>query len=108
MSILYAAPGSAVVRKPRILLQGKNIRFIFQPVNPILIGKRIVYLTLKKLLKIETFNYLHGDRNRLLSDRDYISEINESVEKRKAILLSLKREKEPNDDMRTKKLSLTQ
>jgi glutathione S-transferase len=36
MRILYGAPGSVFVRKPRILLQEKNIHFISQPVNPML------------------------------------------------------------------------
>lgn len=36
MKILYGAPGSVFVRKPRILLQEKNIDFIAQPVNPML------------------------------------------------------------------------
>ena len=36
MKILYGAPGSVFVRKPRILLQEKNIDFIAQAVNPML------------------------------------------------------------------------
>jgi glutathione S-transferase len=36
MRILYGAPGSVFVRKPRILLQEKGISFIAQPVNPML------------------------------------------------------------------------
>lgn len=36
MKILYGAPNSVFVRKPRILLQEKNIHFITAPVSPML------------------------------------------------------------------------
>ncbi len=36
MKILYGAPGSVFVRKPRILLQEKNIDFVSNPVKPML------------------------------------------------------------------------
>ncbi|KTC77895.1 glutathione S-transferase family protein [Legionella brunensis] len=36
MKILYGEPASVFVRKPRILLQEKNLKFITKPVNPML------------------------------------------------------------------------
>ncbi|WP_019217880.1 glutathione S-transferase N-terminal domain-containing protein [Legionella tunisiensis] len=34
--ILYGAPASVFVRKPRILMQEKRLSFITEPVNPML------------------------------------------------------------------------
>src|SRR5690348_904862 len=67
MKILYGAPGSVFVRKPRILLQEKGIHFISQPVNPML-GVTDEFKEINPLGKIPAFN----DEGYIISDSSAI------------------------------------
>lgn len=63
MRILYGAPGSVYVRKPRILLQEKGVDFITQPVNPML-NLSDEFKAISPLKKIPVFkdgNYIVAD-----------------------------------------------
>lgn len=63
MKILYGAPGSVFVRKPRILLQEKGIEFIAQPVNPMLdVSEEFKAISpLKKIPAFKDGNYTIAD-----------------------------------------------
>jgi glutathione S-transferase len=63
MRILYGAPGSVFVRKPRILLQEKGISFIAQPVNPMLeVSDEFKAISpLKKIPVFKDSNYVVAD-----------------------------------------------
>jgi glutathione S-transferase len=54
MKILYGAPGSVFVRKPRILLQEKGISFTANPINPMLDVSE-EFKTISPLRKIPVF-----------------------------------------------------
>lgn len=63
MKILYGAPGSVFVRKPRILLQEKGVEFITQPVNPMLeVSEEFKALSpLKKIPVFKDEDYVLAD-----------------------------------------------